>query len=132
MNLKKITTLLILTVLCTVGFAQTLKQDPNLVKGKLANGFTYYIYKSDKDPGTSTLRLFVNAGSLQENEKQLGLAHFVEHMAFNGTKHYSKNDVITFLESKGVKFGADLNAHTSFDETVYKISINNPSNKTLV
>lgn len=131
MNLKKITTLLILTVLCTVGFAQTLKQDPNLVKGKLANGFTYYIYKSDKDPGTSTLRLFVNAGSLQENEKQLGLAHFVEHMAFNGTKHYSKNDVITFLESKGVKFGADLNAHTSFDETVYKISINTEEEKNL-
>ncbi len=131
MNLKKITTLLILTILCTVGFAQTLKQDPNLVKGKLANGFTYYIYKSDKDPGTSTLRLFVNAGSLQENEKQLGLAHFVEHMAFNGTKHYSKNDVITFLESKGVKFGADLNAHTSFDETVYKISINTEEEKNL-
>ncbi|WP_343535264.1 insulinase family protein [Pedobacter sp.] len=131
MNLKKITALLTLIALVAVGFAQNLKQDPNLVKGKLANGFTYYIYKSDKEPGTSTLRLFVNAGSLQENEKQLGLAHFVEHMAFNGTKHYSKNDVITFLESKGVKFGADLNAHTSFDETVYKISINTEEEKNL-
>jgi len=131
MNLKKITALLTLIALGAVGFAQNLKQDPNLVKGKLANGFTYYIYKSDKEPGTSTLRLFVNAGSLQENEKQLGLAHFVEHMAFNGTKHYSKNDVITFLESKGVKFGADLNAHTSFDETVYKISINTEEEKNL-
>jgi zinc protease len=111
--------------------AQQLKQDPNLVTGKLKNGFSYYIYKSNKTPGNSVLRLFVNAGSLQENNEQQGLAHFIEHMAFNGTKHYSKNDVIEFLESKGVKFGADLNAHTSFDETVYKISINTEDEKNL-
>ncbi|WP_131539153.1 M16 family metallopeptidase [Pedobacter nototheniae] len=112
-------------------FAQQLIQDPNLLTGKLKNGFTYYIYKSDKAKGNSVLRLFVNAGSLQEDPDQLGLAHFIEHMAFNGTKHYSKNDVIEFLESKGVKFGADLNAHTSFDETVYKISINTKDEKNL-
>lgn len=132
MEYKKISLFFLLLVLFSaVGFAQPLKQDPNLVKGKLSNGFTYYIYKSDKEPGTSTLRLFLNAGSLQEDNDQLGLAHFIEHMAFNGTKHYSKNDVITFLESKGVKFGADLNAHTSFDETVYKISINTQDEKNL-
>ncbi|MBB5439847.1 zinc protease [Pedobacter sp. AK017] len=112
-------------------YAQPLQQDPNLVTGKLKNGFTYYIYKSNKTPENSVLRLFLNAGSLQENPDQLGLAHFIEHMAFNGTKHYSKNDVIEFLESKGVKFGADLNAHTSFDETVYKISINTEDEKNL-
>jgi zinc protease len=112
-------------------FGQILKQDPNLIKGKLPNGFTYYIYKDSKSKTTSTLRLFLNAGSLQEDNDQLGLAHFIEHMAFNGTKHYSKNDVIEFLESKGVKFGADLNAHTSFDETVYKISINTEDEKNL-
>jgi zinc protease len=123
--------LLSLTLCSTTVFGQTLKQDPNLIKGKLANGFTYYIYKDDKSKNTSTLRLFLNAGSLQEEPDQLGLAHFIEHMAFNGTKHYSKNDVIEFLESKGVKFGADLNAHTSFDETVYKISINTEDEKNL-
>jgi zinc protease len=112
-------------------YAQQLQQDPSLVTGKLKNGFSYYIYKSNKTPGNSALRLFLNAGSLQENSEQQGLAHFIEHMAFNGTKHYSKNDVIEFLESKGVKFGADLNAHTSFDETVYKISINTEDEKNL-
>jgi zinc protease len=123
--------LLSVSLLSTKVFGQNLKQDPNLVKGKLANGFTYYIYKDSKSKTTSTLRLFLNAGSLQEENDQLGLAHFIEHMAFNGTKHYSKNDVIEFLESKGVKFGADLNAHTSFDETVYKISINTEDEKNL-
>jgi zinc protease len=123
--------LLLVGLYSPVAFAQKLPQDPDLVKGKLKNGFTYYIYKSNKTPGTSALRLFLNAGSLQEDPDQLGLAHFIEHMAFNGTKHYSKNDVIEFLESKGVKFGADLNAHTSFDETVYKISINTEDEKNL-
>lgn len=123
--------LAILGLLSPGTYAQQLRQDPNLVTGKLKNGFTYYIYKSDKTPGNSALRLFLNAGSLQESPEQLGLAHFIEHMAFNGTKHYSKNDVIEFLESKGVKFGADLNAHTSFDETVYKISINTEDEKNL-
>ncbi|SMC63479.1 zinc protease [Pedobacter africanus] len=120
-----------LALLSFGGYAQQLRQDPNLVTGRLKNGFTYYIYKSNKTPGNSVLRLFLNAGSLQEDSDQLGLAHFIEHMAFNGTKHYSKNDVIEFLESKGVKFGADLNAHTSFDETVYKISINTEDEKNL-
>ncbi|TCC97905.1 insulinase family protein [Pedobacter hiemivivus] len=124
-------TLAALGILNSNIYAQQLQQDPNLVKGKLKNGFTYYIYKSDKTKGNSVLRLFLNAGSLQEEPDQLGLAHFIEHMAFNGTKHYSKNDVIEFLESKGVKFGADLNAHTSFDETVYKISINTKDEKNL-
>jgi zinc protease len=120
-----------LVLLSSGSYAQQLRQDPNLVTGRLKNGFTYYIYKSNKTPGNSVLRLFLNAGSLQENPDQLGLAHFIEHMAFNGTKHYSKNDVIGFLESKGVKFGADLNAHTSFDETVYKITINTEDEKNL-
>lgn len=132
MKIIRISTAAILMTFCyLISFGQPLKQSPKLVKGQLSNGFTYYIYQSDKDPGTSTLRLFLNAGSLQEEESQLGLAHFIEHMAFNGTKHYSKNDVITFLESKGVKFGADLNAHTSFDETIYKISINTKDEKNL-
>ncbi len=130
---KKLTIMALLAIFgfCPSLYAQQIPQDPNLLKGKLKNGFTYYIYKSNKTPGTSALRLFLDAGSIQEEPDQLGLAHFIEHMAFNGTKHYSKNDVIEFLESKGVKFGADLNAHTSFDETVYKISINTEDEKNL-
>ncbi len=133
--MRKRIKIIICILLClgagTFAFAQQLPQDPNLLKGKLANGFTYYIYRNTKTPGNSVLRLFVNAGSLQEDADQQGLAHFIEHMAFNGTRHYSKNDVISFLESKGVKFGADLNAHTSFDETVFKISINTEQEKNL-
>ncbi|WP_316802952.1 M16 family metallopeptidase [Pedobacter nototheniae] len=131
-NIKFILLLVLGTSLTAIStFAQQLTSDPALLTGRLKNGFTYYIYKSEKAKGNSVLRLFVNAGSLQEDPDQLGLAHFIEHMAFNGTKHYSKNDVIEFLESKGVKFGADLNAHTSFDETVYKISINTKDEKNL-
>ncbi|WP_437920334.1 M16 family metallopeptidase [Sphingobacterium sp. LRF_L2] len=103
--------------------AQPLIQDPLLLKGKLKNGFTYYIYPAQKEAKQSAIQLFVRAGSLQENERQLGLAHFVEHMAFNGSKNYPKNEVITYLESLGVKFGADLNAYTSYDQTVYRIDV---------
>ncbi|MBN9299533.1 MAG: insulinase family protein [Filimonas sp.] len=112
-----------LHLLAGIASAQSLKADAKLTTGKLPNGFTYYIYKNANPEKQAVLRLLVRAGSLQEEEDQRGLAHFVEHMAFNGTKEYKKNEVIEFLESKGVKFGADLNAHTSFDETVYKISI---------
>ncbi len=69
------------------------------------------------------MRLYLKAGSILEEEDQQGLAHFLEHMAFNGTTHFEKNELITFLESQGVKFGSDLNAHTSFDETVYKLQV---------
>src|SRR6478735_7499084 len=105
-NLKGLL-LVVLLLLASNTFAQQLQQNPNLITGKLKNGFTYYIYKNSRAQGNSVLRLFLNAGSLQEDADQQGLAHFIEHMAFNGTKHYSKNDVIEFLESKGVKFGAD-------------------------
>ncbi|HAF36793.1 MULTISPECIES: M16 family metallopeptidase [Sphingobacterium] len=111
--------------------AQDLKQDPKLVRGKLKNGFQYFIYPNNTNNQQTAIQLFVNAGSLQEEDDQLGLAHFVEHMAFNGSKHYPKNEVITYLESLGVKFGADLNAHTSYDETVYKITIDSKSKENL-
>lgn len=112
-------------LLCNLSYlsGQELRQDQRLVKGQLKNGFKYYIYPHNGNNKQTSLQLFVNAGSLQEKESQLGLAHFVEHMAFNGSKNYPKNEVVTYLESLGLKFGADLNAHTSFDETVYKITI---------
>ena len=126
---------IITTVLCiacsSLLFAQKLQQDPKLVKGELKNGFKYYLYPADSKSQQTALQLFVNAGSLQENEDQRGLAHFVEHMAFNGSKNFPKNEVITFLESLGVKFGADLNAHTSYDETIYKITIDTKDEQNL-
>lgn len=97
--------------------------DQKIRTGKLDNGFTFYIRKNEKPEKRAELRLVVKAGSVLEDEDQLGLAHFVEHMAFNGTKNFAKNDLISYLQSIGVKFGADLNAYTSFDETVYILPI---------
>ncbi len=95
--------------------------------GKLSNGLTYYIKKNAKPEKKVELRLVLNVGSILEDENQLGLAHFIEHMNFNGSKHFPKNDLVNYLQSIGVKFGADLNAYTSFDETVYILPL--PSDK---
>ncbi len=97
--------------------------DPNVRIGTLSNGMRYFIRKNAKPEKRAELRLAVNVGSMQENDEQRGLAHFVEHMAFNGTKHFKKNELVNYLESIGTKFGADLNAYTSFDETVYMLQI---------
>src|SRR5450432_3335473 len=97
--------------------------DPNVKIGKLSNGLTYYIRQNKKPEQKVELRLAVNAGSILEDDNQQGIAHLSEHMAFNGTTHFKKNDIISFLQSIGVKFGNDLNAYTSFDETVYILPI---------
>ena len=97
--------------------------DPTVKIGKLANGLTYYIKQNAKPKNKAELRLVINAGSILEEDDQQGLAHFVEHMAFNGTKSFEKNELINYLQGLGVEFGADLNAHTGFDETVYKLSV---------
>lgn len=97
--------------------------DPNVKIGKLANGLTYYIRKNVKPEKKVELRLAVNAGSVLENDSQRGLAHFMEHMGFNGTKNFQKNELVDYLQKTGVKFGADLNAYTGFDETVYILPI---------
>lgn len=103
--------------------AAPLPADPAVKMGKLPNGIAYYIRKNGKPEKRAELRLVVNAGSILEDEDQRGLAHFVEHMAFNGTKSFAKNDIVKYLESIGVRFGADLNAYTSFDETVYILPV---------
>lgn len=97
--------------------------DPSVRIGKLENGLTYYLKKNSKPEDKIEFRLVVNAGSILENEDQQGLAHFVEHMAFNGSENFKKNELINYLQSIGVEFGADLNAYTSFDETVYMLPI---------
>lgn len=97
--------------------------DPKVKVGTLSNGLTYYIRNNGKPEDKVELRLAVNAGSIMETDRQQGLAHFMEHMNFNGTKNFKKNDLVDYLQSIGVKFGADLNAYTSFDETVYILPI---------
>jgi zinc protease len=97
--------------------------DADVKIGKLKNGLTYYIRQNKKPENKVEFRLVVNAGSILENEDQKGLAHFVEHMAFNGSKNFQKNELVNYLQSIGVEFGADLNAYTSFDETVYMLPI---------
>lgn len=97
--------------------------DPKVRIGTLPNGLRYYIRQNPKPEKRAELRLVVNAGSVLEAPDQLGMAHMLEHTAFNGTTHFAKNDLIKYLESIGVRFGADLNAGTSFDETTYILPI---------
>ncbi len=100
---------------------KSIAPDPKVKIGKLDNGLTYYIRENSYPKDRVEFRLAVNAGSNQENDEQQGLAHFTEHMAFNGIEGFPSNSVVDHLRSKGVVFGADLNAYTSFDETVYMI-----------
>ena len=97
--------------------------DPQIKIGKLSNGLTYFIKENRKPEKRMEVMLVLKAGATLEDDDQNGLAHFCEHMAFNGTKKYPKQKLIDFLESTGVKFGPDLNAFTSYDETVYMLQI---------
>lgn len=97
--------------------------DPNIKIGKLDNGLVYYIKRNTKPEKRVELILAVNAGSILEEEQEQGLAHFLEHMCFNGTKSFPKNELINVIERMGIVFGPDLNAYTSFDETVYMLKI---------
>jgi len=97
--------------------------DPAVTIGRLPNGLRYYIRVNHRPEKRAELRLVVNAGSVLEDSSQRGLAHMVEHMAFSGTKHFQKQALVDYLESTGVRFGADLNASTSFDETIYELTV---------
>ncbi|HEY8929236.1 MAG TPA: insulinase family protein [Mucilaginibacter sp.] len=103
--------------------AGALPTDPQVIIGKLPNGLTYYVRKNTEPKNRAELYLVNKVGSVLENDDQQGLAHFTEHMAFNGTRDFPKNDLVSFLQKSGVKFGADLNAYTSFDETVYQLPL---------
>lgn len=102
---------------------QPMLVDPLLTVGQLDNGLTYYIRRNPEPENRAALWLVVNAGSNQEDDDQQGLAHFVEHMAFNGTENYPRQKLIDYLESTGMRFGPDINAYTSFDETVYMLTV---------
>jgi len=97
--------------------------DPLVKVGRLPNGLRYYIRANRKPEHRAELRLVVNAGSILEDDDQRGLAHFVEHMAFNGTTNFKKQELVDYIERIGMRFGADLNAGTSFDETVYQLQV---------
>lgn len=97
--------------------------DPEILHGKLDNGLQYYIKENKKPENRADLQIIIKCGSVLENDNQQGLAHFTEHMCFNGTKHYPKDALVSFLESLGMRFGADLNANTGFDRTYYMITI---------
>ncbi len=128
-SFRHFTTLLILLFSVSLLHAQnmvgtkTIPVDPDLRTGKLPNGLTYYIKKNTKPEHRAELRLVVNAGSMMETNGQQGLAHLLEHMCFNGTKNFTKSGLVDYLESIGTRFGPDLNAYTSFDETVYMLQL---------
>lgn len=103
--------------------AQNIPVDPNVRIGTLQNGMKYYIQKNIKPEKKVELRLAVNVGSVMEDDDQKGLAHFMEHMNFNGSKNFPDNKLIDFLQSIGIKFGQHLNAYTVFDETVYELPV---------
>ena len=103
--------------------SQPMPVDPKITIGKFSNGLRYYIRANKKPEKRAELRLVIKAGSILEDDDQQGMAHFVEHMAFNGTKNFPKQDLVQFIESLGMRFGADLNAYTSFDETVYMLQV---------
>lgn len=126
-NFKKFFFFLLATPAFLVGqelkMDSAIPMDPSVKTGKLKNGLTYYIKKNNKPENKLVLRLMINAGSILETDEQQGLAHFMEHMCFNGTKRFPKNKLVDYLQSIGVKFGQHLNAYTSFDETVYFLPI---------
>lgn len=107
---------------------QKLPVDPNITIGKFENGLRYYIRVNKKPEKRANLWLAVNAGSILETDDQQGLAHLAEHMAFNGTKNFKKQELVDYLESIGMQFGPEVNAYTSFDETVYMIQVPTDSN----
>src|ERR1700748_3382912 len=109
--------------------AGILPADPEVIVGKLPNGLTYYVRKNTEPKNRAELYLVNKAGSVLENDDQQGLAHFTEHMAFNGTRDFPKNEMVDYLQKAGIKFGADLNAYTSFDETVYQLPLPTDSAK---
>ena len=111
------------TVAPSLSLSSNLPTSPLVKTGKLANGLTYYIHKNPRPENKLELRLVVKAGSILEDDDQQGLAHFTEHMAFNGSTNFKRNELVSYLQSIGVKFGADLNAYTTFDETVYILPI---------
>lgn len=128
MKQPKLLLFAVVLVWVNAAFAQTdLKKpipfDAKVRYGKLPNGMTYYIRKNEEPKKRAELYLVNKVGAIQEEDKENGLAHFTEHMAFNGTKNFPKNELVSFLQRAGIKFGDDLNAFTGQDQTVYQLPV---------
>ncbi|MBP6715716.1 MAG: insulinase family protein, partial [Acidobacteria bacterium] len=134
MSLRLRVRALLLVVILSAATALTLAQAPApltekipvdtaITTGTLPNGLRYYVRPNAKPEKRAELRLVINTGAILEDDDQRGLAHFVEHMAFNGTKNFPKQNLVQFLESIGMRFGADVNASTSFDETIFMLQV---------
>jgi zinc protease len=125
MQIPKLSFFAGILILSSAAIAQQkpLPLDPAVRTGKLANGFIYYIRHNEEPKKRVVFYLANKVGSVLESEDQRGLAHFMEHMSFNGTRHFPKNELVNYLQKSGVRFGADLNAYTSFDETVYQLPL---------
>lgn len=137
--MKRLFTLLFFSCLLSIQgiFAQVnlqspLPQDPNVIIGKLPNGITYYLRHNDEPKNRASFYIIRNAGALLENDDQDGLAHFLEHMAFQGTKNFPGKGIITTLEKYGVAFGRNINAYTAQNETVYNLSSVPTDNESLL
>ena len=102
---------------------EIIPDDPDVRFGVLENGLSYYVRANDSPSSKAELRLIVKAGSVLEDEDQLGLAHFLEHMLFNGTERFPDNELVETLESFGIEFGPEINAYTTFEQTVYRLSV---------
>ncbi len=126
--MNKFITLIFIVLFYSNSFAQfdlnkELPRSKDVIYDSLSNGLKYYIRKNAKPENRAEIQLVVKAGSLQEKDSQLGLAHFLEHMAFNGTKNFPGNDVIKYMESTGMRFGSDINASTSWERTYYTLQV---------
>ncbi len=122
MKIKQLLLVALATATMQLLAADRVPADPTVRHGVLPNGLTYYVKQNNYPEHHADFFIAQRVGSVQEEESQRGLAHFLEHMCFNGTKHFPGNTLISYMESIGVKFGANLNAYTSTDETVYNIS----------
>ncbi|WP_240893557.1 pitrilysin family protein [Brevundimonas sp. 'scallop'] len=111
--------------------ASDIPADPAVRYGLLPNGMRYALLHNATPPGQASFRLRIDAGSLMERDDQKGLAHFMEHMAFNGTKDVPENEMLRILERLGLAFGADTNAFTSFDQTAYMLELPNTKDETV-
>jgi zinc protease len=124
MHILRHLTVLLLAILAMPAMKaqETIQNDPETTIGRLENGLTYYLRHNTENKGCADFYIIHNVGALQEEDNQNGLAHFLEHMAFNGTERYPDKTILNFLEKDGVRFGYNVNAYTSRTETVYNIS----------
>jgi zinc protease len=123
----------LIAVLCTFSTlrAEPLPSDPSLVTGQLDNGLKYVVKQHAIPPGRAVIWIHMHTGSLNESDRQRGLAHYLEHMAFNGSQNFRPGELVPFFESLGMQFGRDQNAFTNFDETTYQLTLPNTKPETL-